>query len=301
MTDRTARRGAGPRADGSTADRDLVVEILHVRHASSVAAIPTGAGPERLLEAGLVGRLDALGATVDVVEIRPSGVGPSNPVAEAFHVASRVADGVRAALDRRAFPLVLSGSCHAGLGAVSGLGRGRRGVVWLDCHGDFNTPDTSLSGLVDGTTLAAITGRGWAALSSSVEGFAPVRDGDVVLVGARDLDPGEEALLESSGVQRVETGENPTDPVLRRLAREVDEAYLHLDLDVLDPSVGVANAWAKPGGLTGRGLRQLLRSVAEVVPVRALGLASYDPEVDPDGQACREALDAVEAFFGALP
>lgn len=279
------------------------VELLHVSHESSVSAIATAEGPARLLEAGLAERLTEAGARVRVTAV-PGPGGERNPVAEAFEAADAVARAVRAALGRGRTAVVLSGSCQMGLGAASGLPAGRRGVVWLDAHGDFNTPDTTGSGLVDGTVLATLTGRCWGRLAAGVDGFAPVPDRDVLLVGARALDPGEEGLLEASSVRRLpvaDVREGLADGALESFAEGLESVYVHLDLDVLDPSDGRANAYAAPGGLSRAELVELLGAVGEECPVRAFGLASYDPAADEGGAVCAAALEAAAAILASEP
>ncbi len=147
------------------------------------------------------------------------------------------------------FPLVLAGNCGSSLGTVSGVRAATPndssdiGVIWLDAHADFNTPDTTTSGFLDGTVLAALTGRGWQRAHRVHSGLPPVSDAHVVLVGARDIDAGEERLLASSRVMRVEAARMQADgaraaldPALTELARHVSRVYLHIDLDVHDPA-----------------------------------------------------------------
>src|SRR4029077_13931674 len=113
-----------------------------------------------------------------------------------------VADEVRAARNAGRFPLVLSGDCLAAGGVIAGVGEGT-GVIWSDAHGDVNAPQTTMSGFLDGMTLATATGRCWMELARSIEGFEPVPENAVVLLGARDLDPGEETALARSKVVRL--------------------------------------------------------------------------------------------------
>lgn len=277
------------------------VEILHVRHESSVAAISTACGPARLLDVGLEERLEDAGARVSISELTLAESPSLNPIAASFRVAGLVSDGVRAALAAGRTPVVLAGSCHVAIGAVAGLPAARRGVVWLDCHGDFNTPETTTSGLLDGTTLATITGRCFAPMSSAVAGFSPVPDEAVVMVGVRELDPLEEELLNESDVLRVSTAEarGEAGRILAAYGESVEGVYLHLDLDALDPSAGVANAFARPGGFSARELEQVVESVARSTPARVLAVTSYDPEADLDGRACEAALGAIRAFASA--
>lgn len=273
-------------------ERPVGIEIIHIAHASRVAAVSTSAGPTRLLRDGFAQALGATGVPVRVTSLdAPAGV--RGAIARSFAVADRVAIRVGRAIERGRFPVVLSGSCHTGLGSVSGLPHERpRGVVWLDRHGDFHTPETTRSGFLDGTTLACVTGRGWTGLRRSVAGFSPVPDRDVLLVGARDLDPEEARLLDGSGVEvlagEAVPGRSPE--AIRALGPRVGSVYLHLDLDVLDPTVARANAYATGGGLSAEGLRCLLDTVFDQTAAGAVALTSYDPSVDAEGAVVRVAL-----------
>jgi arginase family enzyme len=125
-------------------------------------------------------------------------------------------------------------------------------VLWLDAHGDFNTPDTTSSGFLGGMCLAAACGV-WD--SGFGAGLDPAH---VVMCGVRDVDPGERVLLDTRGVGLVE---NPS-----QLADVLDgrSVFVHLDLDVVDPSILPAK-FPAPGGLSDGGLRTLLAEVGEAV------------------------------------
>src|SRR3954467_8178859 len=185
----------------------LAIHVIAVPYDSGPPGERMGAGPLRLLDAGLRARLEAEGHTVDVstVEISP-GLWPGE-IAAAFDLARRVAALVRSAIGAGAFPLVLSGNCApAALGCLGGAGNVSR-VLWFDAHGDFNTPDTTIGGFLDGMALAIVTGRCWRELAAGIDGFSPLAEGAVTLIGARDLDPLEAEALAGSGVQRLSVAE----------------------------------------------------------------------------------------------
>jgi arginase len=243
-----------------------------------------GAGPEHLLAAGLAGELSQAGfdAGVSVVEM-PTGSWTAE-VHSAFHLARDVAALVRGAIDAGAFPLILAGNCGpAALGAVAAIGDGPR-VFWFDAHGDFNTPETTGSGFLDGMALAVLTGRCWTRLSATIPGFAPVAESSAVLIGARDLDPLEIVQLEQSRVRRVEAGD-----VRRGLAgflattQPAGPAYVHIDLDVLDPVHGRANSYAAPDGLSVANLEWAVDAVGETMSIAAAAFTAYDPDADENG------------------
>ena len=93
------------------------------------------------------------------------------------------------------FPLIVGGDCLVALGAVSGLlDPPNTAVAWIDAHGDFNTPETTISGYLGGMPLACAVGRGLSELREQCKLTTPVPERNVALIGVRDLDPAEEQL-----------------------------------------------------------------------------------------------------------
>ena len=258
-----------------------------------------GAGPEHLLSNGLADRLRSHGHDVTSV-IVDHGDGPPAEIATAFALMARVADEVRAARSSGAFPLVLSGNCNTACGTLAGLTPHERAVFWFDAHGDVNTPDTTTTGFLDGTGLAAAMGWCWNGMTRKISGFAPVDEHSVVLLGARDLDPDEEALLDRSSVRR-NSCRDITDTFDRALPKMSPDAvaYLHCDLDVLDPREGQANPFPTPGGLTLASLERAIAQIGATIPIAAAAVTAYAPEYDADGRICRAALRVVDAIVAA--
>lgn len=209
-----------------------------------------------------------------------------------FAINADLAREVAATRGRDATPIVLSGNCNCCIGTTAGLGAGRTAIVWLDAHGDFNTPETTTTGYFDGQPLAVAVGDCWAALAATVPGFTPVDPSRVVLVGTRDLDAGEERRLDAASIPVV-SGQAIADrgiraalePVIASLAQDCDQAYLHIDLDVVDPTVAVMNHLPVTGGL---GLDQLvagIRQVCDTLPVTAVAITAFNPDADPTGHS----------------
>jgi len=220
------------------------------------------------------------GEGVEPVRVERSGEA-LNEIAASMSVIHAVADRVRELVARGAFPLVLAGNCNSSLGTVAGLDTsGDFGVVWFDAHADFNTPDTTEGAFFDGMALAMLTGSGWRALRQSVTGLRPVPEESVVLVGARDLDAGERARLEGSSVALADP--SSLERALAALSERVDHVYLHVDLDVLDPSVARANPYAVEGGLSLGELEGAIQAVGQRFAIRAAALTAYDPDCDPN-------------------
>lgn len=255
-----------------------------------------GLGPEHLWRA-----VDPLltrkghATRADVIEL---SVGFLTEIATTFSVARAIADRVHDCQREGWMPLVLSGNCNASLGTVSGCGCGTTGVVWFDAHGEATTPDTTRSGFLDGMGISMLAGQCWHHLARSVPGFAPLGGEQIVLVGARDVESDEADLLQRVGVRRVSRAEDLA-PALDSLQAQaqIDGVYLHLDLDVIDPQEATANQWAPPEGLRIASMEHALAEVRRMLPIKAVGLASFSPEIDRDGRALRAALTMIETVW----
>jgi arginase len=153
-------------------------------------------------------------------------------------------------------PLVLGGCCCAHVGAAKGLAARveRLGVVWLDAHGDLNTPETSPSGNLWGMPLRMIVDGG------------PVSPGDLALIGARSLDPGEVEFIERTGI----------DGSLDRALDGVDAVYVALDVDVLDPSE-IEVLIPEPDGPSVAEVEEILRDVVRRAPLAGIGVTGNVP------------------------
>lgn len=191
-------------------------------------------------------------------------------------------ENVRAALGAAGdgFVVTVGGDCGVELGPVSEAVRrfGKRLVVlWFDAHGDLNTPASSPSGAFHGMVLRALTGEGHAELVPA-QGVAA---GRVVLAGARDLDLGETSFIEAAGVRHLSVGELAAGSavLVDAIASAVGDAvvYVHIDLDVLEPSVFGSVGSPAPGGLLPEQLLELVTSVAERFRVVGLGITEYEP------------------------
>ncbi|MFZ3265421.1 MAG: arginase family protein [Terriglobales bacterium] len=256
-----------------------------------------GAGPGRLMARGLGSLSDV---TIDQIEVEEFAF----ELGTTFRVLRALAEKVTVAVQSNRFPLILAGGCLSCVGTLAGVGAESAAIVWLDAHGDFNTPETTVSGFLDGMALAAASGRCWQNLTSSVPGFRPVREQDVLLIGARDLDPEERALLENSAITAIDTAtirkRGAKGALCRALdALSADRIYLHVDLDVLDLSEARVNQFSSTGGLT---LAELLETVREVVvarPVAAAAITAYDPSYDEDGRALRAGTALVMELIGS--
>ena len=266
------------------------VQLILVPYDSGHRGIRLGAGPERL--AGpLADRAAAAGLEVRRTVVDPRPTSWQAEVGTTFELAAAVAREVSAARATHAFPVVLTGNCFATLGVIAALGAGT-GLIWWDAHADFNTSETSVSGFLDGMSLATIVGRGWTALRQRVDGFVPVLEEHVWLVGARDLDPAEAVALDGSGVHRVLASVVSTNfsKTIARQGAAIPRFAVHVDLDVIDANDGRANSYAVGGGVSAKELVATCSALTRELPVEALTLSAYDPSCDVDGRVLEAAV-----------
>lgn len=280
----------------------MPVDLITVPYDTARGGKRMGAGPEHFLEHGAAKRLRAVAGRVRETAVRADRHFPAE-IHTAFELARGIAVAVRAARGHDALPLVLAGNCMASLGVLGGVGTEGLGIVWLDAHGDLHTPETTTSGMLDGMALATATGRCWTTLAATVDGFAPVPDDQVVLVGGNALDAAELRLLEGSSMLHASPaqvrGHEPGKPLaelLDALAGRVRRVYLHVDLDVHDPSAGRANEFWAPAGLTADEVRGVVREVAARIPIAAAAITAYDPELDADGRMLETGLVLMETI-----
>jgi arginase len=271
------------------------VEILAVPYDSGQEGARLGRGPGHLLGAGLADLLRDQGREVAVRWVR-AAEGFGAEIRTTFALCRTLAEQVRRVRHGNRFPLVLSGNCFMALGTLSGLGLANLGVVWFDAHGEYNTPETTASGCLDGMGLATATGDCWRALAASIPGFRPVPPERILLVGGHYFDPEEKSRLARSRLTRVDADDmtsrgvsTPLRPALDRLRAQVGRLYVHIDLDVLDPTEARANELSAVGGMSTRAVAEAVTLVRSQFEVAGVGVAGYDPACDPDGRACHAA------------
>lgn len=262
-------------------------------------------GPQRLVEAGAQPLLEARGLKVATAKVERGS--PFRDTATATRLINwRLAQAVRQAHASGQLPLILAGSCDASLGILAGFEHARCGVVWIDAHADFNTPDSTTSGFFAGMSLAILTGHCYRQYWAQIGESTSIDERAVLLVGVRDLSPAaERERLHRSEIQVVSwqegkpQGEVPS--YVETLRERVQEVYLHLDLDALDPSLapGLVDE-PVPGGLSLPQVEEVVRAVAARFQLRAVALTTYNPECDQQEKTLRTGLRLIELLAECL-
>jgi len=232
--------------------------------------------------------------------------GPAKYLDDVRVVCERLADRIETLRADDQLPLVLGGDHSIAIGTAAGLvGERSTGVLWLDAHGDFNTPATTPSGNVHGMALAAILDQGPFADCDWTD--APgIEPSNVALVGLRDLDPGETRHIRERDV-RAYTMTNIDERGISAVVREaieaatadVDQLYLSLDLDALDPTEAPGVGTPVRGGLSYREAHTAMEFVHEVsTPLCALDLVEVNPILDRHNRTAELACELAASALG---
>ena len=284
----------------------MKLHVIQVPYDLGREEVGMGKAPPRFLQAGADHLLAEQGYEVSVERVQRAQPYRDEHSAIA-DVQRQLADAVREAMEQGKVPVVLGGTCNVSLGTLGGFDHAGTGIIWFDAHGDFNTPETTISGYFAGMPLAIVTGHCYQDLWAQVGNSTPVREAHTLLAGVRDLDPPERQLLEHSEVavvttQAMKNGGLATQFVeqLNRLAGRTQEIYLHVDLDVLDPEMAPGVDFRAPDGLSEAELAQALHSIGERFQVRAIALTAYNPDRDREDKTLHVGLRVLAMLAGTL-
>jgi len=267
-------------------------------------------GPQALRNAGLPERLGKAARLVkDLGDIQadlppyddsnPKLLNPQQVIALCRVLASRVERMCR----DRYFPLIMGGEDSVLMGIIEGLKRGlnkRTGLIYFDAHGDFNTPETTPSGLIGGMNVAVVAGRGPEILTKMF-GYAPqLPEENIVLFGVRDLDPPEKIALEDSRVHvysrariRELGAEAAMKDAFERLEAACDQFYIHVDLDVLDENAMKAQILPVPDGLSLSEFSSAIRMVRATGKLQGFAIMVFNPLKDPEGLEAHKVTELI--------
>lgn len=272
------------------------IQIIQVPYDCGYKDIRQGLAPAHFLKNHLVHLLEEDGHRAEVVRIDTKS-GFTTEVGTAFELNRLLSREVQSAIRAGMFPLVLAGNCNSCLGNIAGINTDQLGIIWFDAHGEFNTPETTLSGFLDGMPLATATGRCWKAVAKTIPGFAPVKESNVILVGARDLDDEEQRQLEQSDINLIRSEGLDDHAILEsiqaallRLRGSVSGIYLHIDMDAFEISEGAANHFGAKGGLSVELVEDAITRVKDHFAIQSATIASFDPACDTSGKFLEAGL-----------
>jgi arginase len=271
-------------------------------------------GPSAIRYAGLNDRLDGLGYDVldwadvetAVLEATEETDTTARYLPQIKAACGRVANLVGIALAQGALPLVLGGDHSVALGTLGGLAkaRGLGGVLWIDAHGDLNTPDSSPSGNVHGMPLAAALGLADGRFDSDAWTLPAVEPQRVALVGLRALDVRERERIRQLGIKAYTMSDIDRIGIERAvresLAHIAGPGFVHvsLDMDALDPEVAPGVGTPVRGGLSYREAHLALELVSESGLLGSLEVVEVNPILDRENATAALAVELVASALG---
>jgi len=273
-------------------------------------------GPSAIRYAGLDKQLsEKLGVRVSdsgnvispVVETTAMGDEKARYLAQILDLCDRLATLVAEAARRGAMPLVLGGDHSVALGSLVGMAqaRGAGGVVWVDAHGDLNTPATSPTGNVHGMVLAAALGLAGDEFRRDGWPLPAVEPGKLALVGVRSLDDGERELLhrlDAKVFTMSEVDRIGVEPCMQEaLAHASGGTFLHVsfDMDAVDPDYAPGVGTPVRGGLSYREAHLAMETVAESELLDSLDVVEVNPILDRENTTGQLAVELVASALGA--
>jgi arginase len=311
----------------------LEVHILGVPMDHGAGRRGVGMGASAMRIAGLVDKLRGIGHEVtdhgDVIirdiergtplAVPPTIKGKANNLAVVARACDAVHEHVKRIAKKGAFPLVIGGDHSIAIGTIAGLVAGYNereaeaqggrdvtmGLIWIDAHGDLNTPETSPSGNIHGMPVSVVLGQGPRELTH-IGGFAPkVVPNDVVLLGLRDLDRQEKQAILDSGVHAFtmkDIDERGMAAVMRdaiNLAtRNTDYLHVSFDIDSVDPRLAPGTGTAVVGGLTYREAHLALEMIAESGLLTSFEMVEVNPILDVYNQTGQLAVELIASALG---
>lgn len=272
-------------------------------------------GPSAIRYAGLEEAITRLGLRVsdrgNVVAPEPEAIEVRDPSArflpEILDACAVVSDEVLRVVREGGFPLVLGGDHSIALGTLSGLAAAAGevgGAIWVDAHGDLNTPATSPSGNVHGMPLAAALGLAGASFSHPRLAIPSLDPARVSLLGIRSLDAGERELVRAYGLRVITMSEIDRIGIERAVREALDRAagpgfvHLSLDLDALDPGIAPGVGTPVSGGLTYREAHLACELAAESGLLGSLEVVEVNPVLDRENRTARTAVELVASALG---
>jgi len=269
-------------------------------------------GPGAVRYSGLSRKLRNLGFQVsdigDIqVPVRNALPEPCNNrfVTEIRRTCTLVYNAARKAIEEGCIPIFLGGDHSISIGTIGGITHNvESGVIWIDAHGDFNTPQTSATGNIHGMPLAVLLGHGFPELVNIGRPGSKLKPENVIIIGVRNLDPEERILLKNSGIKIFtmrdidEHGINNIAHVAVAKLKHLSSIHVSFDIDSIDPMTAPGVGTPALGGLTYREAHLLMEIIADSQSLSSIDIVEINPMLDHKNQTALIAVDLAVSAFG---
>jgi len=310
------KSAAANRVDGRTKAVTLIYVPIFIGGRHRGAAM----GPDAVQVAELPEQIEKLGFTIArQIEIAQPPADSwfdqqavsTRCLPEISQVAHDLSAAVESAMDAGTIPITIGGDHSLAIGSISGVSRYYRerqekfGLIWFDAHGDINTPATSHSANLHGMPLAICLGKGEVSLTQ-LGGYAPKVQGNrSVLIGLRDVDPGEIGLIRELGIHAFTMRDIDHQSIgglceraLELVGADVAGLHLSFDIDVMDPEIAPGVTTVAPGGMSFREAHLALTILAETGLVRSIDFVELNPARDIRNRTAELAVDLIKTALG---
>ena len=273
-------------------------------------------GPSAIRYAGVIERLEKIGHKVqDQGDIRVSKKINNVEIderllnlEEVVDVSTSLANRVHEAVSEKKFPLILGGDHSIAIGTLAGLSEHYKnlGVIWFDAHADLNTPETTPSGNIHGMPLAVSMGIGHERLVQIRNHTQKIKAENIIIIGARSVDPGERKLIREQGIKvytmheidRLGMTRVMEDALAYIKAISVDGLHLSLDLDALDPIYTPGVGTPVSGGMTYRESHLAMEMLQESGMLTSAEFVEVNPILDEKNKTADLAVELIGSLFG---
>ncbi|WP_339253195.1 arginase [Sporosarcina sp. FSL W8-0480] len=273
-------------------------------------------GPSAIRYAGAMKRLEAIGHNIqDEGDIQVSALETKNReetnlknLEEVVQATSELANRVAGVIENGRFPLVFGGDHSIAIGTLAGLTSKykNQGVIWYDAHADLNTAETSPSGNIHGMPLAVSMGLGHERLVNTFGDGQKVKPENVVIIGARSVDPGERALIKEKGIKVYTMHEIDRDGMTSVMkgaieylkSKNLDGVHLSLDLDGLDPLYTPGVGTPVPGGISYRESHLAMEMLEDSGLITSAEFVEVNPILDEKNKTADVAVGLMGSLFG---
>ncbi len=281
----------------------MKIMIIQVPYHLGKRTVGMGAGPIRFLQTNIIQNLLDHGHS-----LRLESITLDEPFKDEIKAISRLnillRNKVQEGVKDGYFPLILGGNCNTCLGTLAGLNDPTIGIIWFDAHGDFNTPETTPSGFLDGMPFAIATGQCYEDLWSQIANIAPIKEFRSLHIGGREFDPEEQGNLEKTQIQVVKTIdikkkglEESILPVLTQFQSKTTKIYLHIDIDIVDPQEAPGVDYPAPNGLSLNEVESIIKLIAGRFSIEAAALTAYNPSKDENNKTLNTGVRILKTIL----
>jgi arginase len=278
------------------------IKLISIPYDSAHFNKRMGAGPRFLIKKGLVQNLRHFKYKIFHKEILLDE-SFATEISSTFNLLSRTRSEVYEAHQKAHFPVILSGNCCMTTGVLAARDSSDTAVVWFDAHGDCKTPETTTSGFLDGMGIPILLNKCWQKLITSKQVSTSVQSKNVVIIGARDFSEAEKKFISTNKISYISVEDikksqlNSLETTWKTISETgIKQIHFHIDVDVIDPSIAVANSYSVPDGLIPDELIEIINYFKTKAPATSVTIASYDPLFDTSGKM----FSIIEAVIKAI-